>query len=142
MISMHLVVTASGKSSRMDKTAQTGEEAANRDVPIPDFSNERIFPGGIKLKAVFDPSMKWHLIEAFGMDSFRVQTDGNLLFEHEYTDKENLIIWMLSCKDKVTVLEPEEIRRELYHIANNIQKSMRSNEALSAYGSCQKRWRP
>ena len=110
------------KLNRMDKITQTEEEVVNREVPIPDLSNERIFSGGIKLKAVFDPSMKWHLIEEFGIGSFRVQPDGNLLFEHEYTDRENLITWMLSCQDKVTVLEPEEIRRELYHIANNIQK--------------------
>ena len=29
------------------------------------------------------------------------------MFEHEYADDEGLLAWMLSCGDKVTVLEPE-----------------------------------
>ena len=110
------------KLNRMDKIIQMAEEVVNRDVPMPDLSTEAIFPGGIDVKAVFQPEMKWHLIEEFGSDSFKVQSDGTLLFEYEYTDKENLITWMLTCKDKVTVLEPKEIRDELFHIADSIKK--------------------
>lgn len=110
------------KLNRMDKIAQTAELAENREVPVPDLSTEAIFPGGIHVKAVFQPEMKWHLMEEFGADSFEVQPDGTLLFEHEYTDKENLVTWMLTCKDKVTVLEPKEIRNELLSIADRIKK--------------------
>lgn len=110
------------KLNRMDKLAQTAELAENREVPVPDLSTEAIFPGGIHVKAVFQPEMKWHLMEEFGADSFEVQPDGTLLFEHEYTDKENLVTWMLTCKDKVTVLEPKEIRNELLSIADRIKK--------------------
>lgn len=110
------------KLTRMDKIVQTDECIAERQVPMPDLSSERIFPGRIKVKAVFQPEMKWHLMEEFGMDSFKIQPDGTLLFEHEYTDKENLITWMLSCKDQVTILEPADIRGELLRIAGNIIK--------------------
>jgi len=108
------------KLTRMDQIVQSDERAADRKVPMPDLSNEKIFPGGIHVKAVFQPEMKWHLLEEFGADSFTVQPDGTLLFEQEYTDRENLLAWMLTCKDKVTVLEPEDIRDELFHIAENI----------------------
>lgn len=110
------------KLNRMDKIRQTEEEVANREVPMPDLSTEAVYPSEIKVKALFDPSMKWHLLEEFGADSFTVQPDGMLLFEHEYTDEESLISWMLTCRDKVTVLEPEDVRDELFHIANNIKK--------------------
>lgn len=110
------------KLNRMDQIVQTAEDAVDRDVPMPDLSTETIFPGGIYVKAVFQPEMKWHLIEEFGADSFEVQPDGTLLFEQEYTDKENLVTWMLTCKDKVTVLEPKEIRNELLDIAERIKK--------------------
>ena len=40
-----------------------------------------------------------------------------LLFEHEYADDEGLISWMLSCRDKVTVIEPESVKDKLYQIA-------------------------
>ena len=110
------------KLTRMDQIVQSDTRAADRKVPIPDLSNERIFPGGIHVKAVFQPEMKWHLLEEFGADSFEVQPDGTLLFEQEYTDRDNLLTWMLTCKDKVTVLEPGDIRDELFHIARNIMK--------------------
>ena len=59
------------------------------------------------MKALFDPSMKWQLVEEYGVDSFTEQDDGSLLFEHEYADDEGLLSWMLSCGDKVTVLDSE-----------------------------------
>ena len=31
-----------------------------------------------------------------------------------------LLAWMLSCRDKVTVLEPERIREKLYRITSEI----------------------
>lgn len=122
------------KLTRMDKIVLTEEKAVDREVPMPDLSTEKLFPGGIKVKAVFDPSMKWHLIEEFGPDSFRVQSDGTLLFEQEYTDKENLIIWMLTCKDKVTVIEPKDIRDELFHIAQNIVEKYERNDSYTEQG--------
>jgi len=110
------------KLNRMDKIVQSDETIPNREVPIPDLFTEKIFPGGIDVKAVFQPEMKWHLMEEFGPDSFTVQQDGTLLFEHEYTDKENLISWMLTCRDQVTVIEPKDIQDELLQIANHIKK--------------------
>ena len=110
------------KLNRMDKLMQTQVDAEKREVPMPDLSTEKMFSGSINVKAVFDASMKWHLIEEFGPESFRVQDDGTLLFEHEYTDREGLIAWMLSCRDKVTILEPESVREELLHITSKIAK--------------------
>ena len=39
--------------------------------------------------------------------------DGKLLFQSDYTDKDNLITWLLSFREKVELLEPEEIREEI-----------------------------
>ena len=33
-----------------------------------------------------------------------------------------LLAWMLSCRDKVTVLEPEHIREKLFKITSEIAK--------------------
>ena len=48
------------------------------------------------------------------------QSDGSLLFEHDYPDDEGLLSWLLSFRDKVTVLEPEHIRKELFSITSEI----------------------
>ena len=77
------------------------------------------------MKAVFHPSMKWHLIEEYGIDSFTEMADGKLLFEHDYVDDEGLLSWILSCRDKVTVLEPESIREKLFRIASELAEKYR-----------------
>ncbi len=101
------------KLNRIEELKIAEQEFTKRQVPMPDLSNERIFPGGIKVKALFDGECKWRLVEEFGTGSFREQKDGKLLFQADYTDKENLITWLLSFRDKVQLIEPEEIRTEI-----------------------------
>lgn len=101
------------KLNRMDKVKISEQEFLKQKVQMPDLRNERIFTGGIKVKAVFEEDCKWRLIEEFGTESFRVQQDGKLLFQADYTNKENLITWILSFGGKVELLEPKEIREEL-----------------------------
>ena len=108
------------KLNRMTKVAHVRNFVKRGDVPMPDLSNERVFPSKGKVKAVFDPSMKWHLIEDYGIESFTELPDGKLLFEHEYADDDGLLSWMLSMRDKVTIIEPETIRQKLFHIATDI----------------------
>lgn len=108
------------KLNRMDSIVY-GEDFERRvEIPLPELSNDKIFPAKESFKAVFDPSMKWQLVEEYGVDSFEEQADGTLLFEHEYADDDGLISWILSCRDKVTVLEPERIREKLYQITSEI----------------------
>ena len=34
------------------------------------IGNKKIFPAKERVKSVFDPSMKWQLVEEYGVDSF------------------------------------------------------------------------
>ena len=108
------------KLNRMTDIAHVRTFEKKRDVPMPDLSNEKVFPPKAKVKAVFESSMKWHLIEEYGADSFTELQDGKLLFEHEYADDEGLLSWMLSLRDKVTVIEPKSIREGLFRIATEL----------------------
>ena len=110
------------KLNRMDSIVHVTSFKENREVPMPDLSNQKVFPAQDRVKAIFDPSMKWQLVEEYGVNSFTEMDDGSLLFEHEYADDEGLLAWMLSCRDKVTVLEPERIREKLYQITSEIAK--------------------
>ncbi len=110
------------KLNRMDSITHAASYEGDREVPLPDLSNAKVFPAKDRVKALFDPSMKWQLVEEYGVDSFTENDDGSLLFEHEYADDAGLLAWMLSCRDKVTVLEPERIREELYRLASEIAK--------------------
>lgn len=110
------------KLNRMEKVHTNKNRFHKREVPMPDLRNERIFPGGIQVKAVFEPECKWRLVEEFGIESFKVQKDGKLLFQADYTNKENLISWIISFQDKVELLEPKEIREEIKRNINNMMK--------------------
>lgn len=107
------------KLNRMTDLNLSTHSFQKRAAPLPDLSNERVFPGGIAVKALFDASCKWRLIEEFGTDSFEVQNDGKLLFQADYTNKENLLTWMMTFGDRATLLEPEELRQEFQVLLRN-----------------------
>ena len=108
------------KLNRMEQMRVLDECFQGRDVPFPDLSNERIFPGGIKVKALFDQDVKWRLVEEFGPYCFEEQEDGKLSFHADYTDRNNVISLLLTFGNKVVLLEPEDIREELLKIAESM----------------------
>ena len=110
------------KLNRMEQVEITEEVFEGREVPYPELSDEKIFPGGIKIEALFEKDMKWRLVEEFGMGCFTEQSDGRLLFHADYTDKDNAVSWLLTFGDKVEVLKPVEIREVIESIAKNIQE--------------------
>ena len=83
----------------------------------------------MKVKAVFQPEMRWRLVEEFGPDCFEVLPDGTLLFDCEYSDEEYLLNWMLTCRNQVEVLEPANIRQRLYRIARGIVEKYDEKES-------------
>lgn len=108
------------KLNRMDEVNKEGESFEPREVPLPDLSNEKIFPGKMKVKALFEPEMKWRLVEEFGLHCFKEDEDGKLLFQADYTDAEHMIGWLLTFGAKVRVMEPESIRSALRRIAEDM----------------------
>ena len=98
------------KLNRMDQVTETDQEFICREAPMPDLSTEKIFPGGIKVKALFTQDMKWRLVEEFGPQCFTETGDGKLLFTADYTDMENLVTWFMTFGSKAEVLEPAEAR--------------------------------
>jgi predicted DNA-binding transcriptional regulator YafY len=72
-----------------------------------------------KLTALFDKSVKYHLIETYGLDCF-TETEEGLLFELGFANREFLIGWLLGFGDKVKVLEPRDIVEDIKTAAKNI----------------------
>ena len=105
------------KLNRMDKVTMSKDTFECRNVPAPEISAGPIEPRDIILKALFEPDMKWRLVEEFGPDCYKVEEDGRLLFVENYYDFENMVMWLLTFGDKVEVLEPPEAREKLRDIA-------------------------
>ena len=116
------------KLNRMDKVKKSGKTFEVRNVPLPDLLNEKVFAGGIKAKALFDPDVKWRLIEEFGPSCFEETDDGRLLFTADYSEMDNLISWILTFGDKAEVIEPIEARKKLLNIAESIRQNYRIKE--------------
>ena len=110
------------KLNRMDKLIHGESFVRRQEVPMPNLESDEIYPIVGKVKAVFDSSTKWRLIEDYGVNSFTELPDGRLLFEREYADDESLISWILTFANRVTVIEPKHIREKLYQITSETTK--------------------
>lgn len=118
------------KLNRIDQLSAREECFVCREVPVPDLSNEKIFPGGIRVKALFTPDVKWRLVEEFGPHCFTETDDGRLLFSADYTDMENLVTWILTFGGKAEVLEPPVVRSAVRKIAEETLKNYTEDMAL------------
>ncbi len=108
------------KLNRMDRVTESDRSFVCREAPMPDLSNEKIFPGKIRVRALFDPDVKWRLAEEFGPQCFTETEDGKLLFTADYSDMENLVMWLLTFGDKAKVLEPAGARKRIRAAAENL----------------------
>ena len=116
------------KLNRMDKVQMSENVFSGREAVLPDLRDERVFPGGIKVKALFEADCKWRLVEEFGANCFEEQKDGTLLFQADYTSKENLLTWLLTFRDKAELLEPKELRAELLQSILRMEKKYGSGK--------------
>ena len=116
------------KLNRMDQVRETEQSFSCRNAPVPDLTSELAFPRNIILKALFEPDMKWRLVEEFGTDCYEVQDDGRLLLVRDYSDMENLTMRMLTFGDKVEVLEPVEVREKLKNMAESMIRKYGGNQ--------------
>jgi len=110
------------KLHRMLNLEETEERFTPRTYPAYDGSRERVFPPRLEVTAVFQPEMKWRLIEEYGVESFEELDDGTLLFRFGFTDKEHLFGWLLSFGSSVELLEPKELRKDIRVLAEEISK--------------------
>ena len=118
------------KLNRMDRIQKTDERFECRNIGMPDLSNEKIFPGGIKVKVLFEPDQKWRLVEEFGPKCFTEYDDGRLLFTGDYTDLGNLITWLMTFGDKAEVFEPREAREAISQMVKRMMKIYKEDTAL------------
>ena len=59
--------------------------------------------------AVYDPCVKYRLVEEYGPDCFTRQEDGRLYTEWGFTTRERALEWFLGFGNKVKVLGPAEM---------------------------------
>ncbi len=91
-----------------------------REIPSDRLDFGAHLPDDKKLVALFDPSVKYQLIETYGLNCFTETEDGRLRLELGYTNRAFTISWLFSFGDKVEVLEPIDMAIEITRIAEKI----------------------
>lgn len=95
------------------------ESYTPREIPPERRDFNARFTDDIRLIAVFDPSVRYQLIESYGLNCY-TETDEGLRIEIGFTNRDFMIGWLLGFRDKVKVLEPNDIAEEITTAAENI----------------------
>ena len=107
------------KLTRLWDLRSCDERYTLRDIPPDKRDFNARFTGDKKLAALFDPSVKYQLIETYGLDCY-TETDDGLFLEIGFTNRDYLISWLIGFGGKVKVLEPRDIAEDIKKTAEKI----------------------
>ncbi|MCL2137044.1 MAG: YafY family transcriptional regulator [Coriobacteriia bacterium] len=107
------------KLQRLWNLRLSDEHFEPREVPLEKRDFNQRYDDADKLVALFDPSAKYQLIEAFGLDCFEETAEG-LRFELGFSDGDYLTSWLFGFGDKVKVLEPRSVAEGIQSRARNV----------------------
>lgn len=110
------------KLNRLCELKSTGMRYEPRKIMEEHKDFNRYFKDEYQITVLFDPEVKYRLIDEYGMESFEVNEEGKLLFRMGFTDKNYMLSWILSFGDKAEVLYPKGLKQEIKTIAENILK--------------------
>jgi len=110
------------KLNRLLELLDTKETFQPRDIPEERKDFDSYFSDEIQITVLFDESVKYRLIDDYGVESYSVTENGKLLFRMSFTNKEFMISWILGFGDKAEVLFPKGLKQEIKQIAENILK--------------------
>lgn len=109
------------KLNRLSDLKVTNEKFDKREVPSELLEFNNYFNStNYLLKAVFESSEKYRLIDEYGVGCYSESSDGRLYFERNFVSYKNMREWIFSFGDKVTVLAPEKLRDDIVQNAKNI----------------------
>ena len=110
------------KLNRMDQIRCTNEDCEKREIPLYHMDPRKVqWTNGVEVTAEFDKSMKWRLIEEFGINSFSENADGRLLMNISWSDQESLFGWLLGFRDCVRIIEPVEYQKDFLNLLERIK---------------------
>lgn len=96
------------------------ETYTKREIPQERLDFNAYLPDDKKLTALFEPSVKYQLIETYGLNCFTETEDGKLRLEIGYTNRDYTISWLLGFGSKAKVIEPVDMAEEIKRLAEKI----------------------
>lgn len=100
------------KLTRITELHLTGIPCEEREVPVYTCDKLRHTRGDVEAVVRFDKSVKWRLIDEWGVDCFEEDEEGNIIKHFTWTDVPSFFDWILTYADKAEILSPEHYRRD------------------------------
>lgn len=108
------------KLARLWNLDLCGETYLPREIPPERQDFNAHLPDDKRLVALFEPSVKYQLIETYGPACFTETPDGMLRLETGYTNRNYTISWLLGFGSKAKVLEPQDMAEEIRQTAKKM----------------------
>lgn len=103
------------KLNRLWDLTISKENRPIREVPTYEPDIGTVFPETYKVTALFQPAVKWKLIEEYGHDCYSTSEDGRLLFSTGFASEESLMNWILGFGNQIEVVAPSKLKDKLRH---------------------------
>lgn len=100
------------KLTRIYDLKCTKEKRAKREIPP--YTCNKHFQDRQKIQAVvrFDPSVKWRIVDEFGIELPKFQENGSILVDITWHNAESFFQYLLSYGNKAEIVSPEKYRLE------------------------------
>lgn len=110
------------KLSRLTKLKNTGVKFLPRNNTKYEIRRLWHLGGEVKATVRFDASVKWRVIDEYGVEIPHFNPDGSSEISHTWSDKRIFFEFVLGFGDKAEIVSPLELRGEFAEIIKNILK--------------------
>jgi predicted DNA-binding transcriptional regulator YafY len=110
------------KLNRLWELKCTGQSFIPRSIPEEKADMDNYFQDEIQVTLLFDESVKYRLIDEYGINCYTRAENGKLKMQLEFTNRDFFTSWILGFGDKAEVVSPEDLRLEIKQTAKNIFK--------------------
>ncbi|HBL84178.1 MAG: DNA-binding transcriptional regulator [Clostridiales bacterium GWF2_38_85] len=97
------------KLRRLWELSVTDEPYSLREIPDEKKQFGSHMTDDYLITTLYDPSIKYRLVEEYGPDSFTVMDDGRLYTKWGFTNSDEAVLWFLGFGNKVEVIDPPEM---------------------------------
>ncbi len=113
------------KLNRLWELRVTDESYTPRPVPSEQAAASFAFPEPYQIQILFDKSVRFRLIEDYGLHCYEEREDG-LFLDLNYTNRDFVLSWLLSFGDKAEILAPQDMRESFAHLVKNLAEKYRT----------------
>lgn len=110
------------KLSRMTNLTITDEKRSGREVPEYVCDKLEHTEGEVEITVKFDDSVKWRIIDEYGVNSIKYNENGEIVVTFTWSDLPAFYRFILSFDDKAEIIEPVEYRREFAELLKKMRK--------------------